>query len=298
MALTDKLPLTDPSDRQIPERLEEKIKRIVAGSFQRLIKDLEQGVANLRIEVNDLKKEVEDNTRLVRLMEPYVRDQIIRELKCQKEYEDEMHREAIYKNFFCGDMGLLYVFADILSGLSEMQRAGTPDHKEIERYYAKNFAPLGNNLTIVQGKLQKQAAEDASVPNYDEMSTEELLARRAQLESTLEQPLLYTRIWGAVHKTAEHICSDRFEQEISEAQPSAAFDMLAAKVRDLAYSLKSYGIEIVAHPSDTDASMFKETASPSIPSKPLVYRQSDGFVYSYGLINESKPFTFNIWIPT
>ena len=87
------------------------------------------------------------------------------------------------------------------------------------------------------------------------------------------------------------ICSQEFEDSI-ENNPDI-FKTLSHHILSLQKALRQNGIKIVAYPTEETENLFKPTATDEIPSKPLIYRAKDNYVYTYGLLNDLKPYTLN-----
>ena len=289
MGIRDKFGLTANSGEISPEAMED-IKALIVSVYRQSVANLEVAVSNLRQEVFDLKQQLQEKSYLIDMMEPYIRNGVINEIEALQKNCEDTRKEAAYRKFFSDNGGLLYLFADMLSGLSEILRTRSTDRNEVIKFYGRNFSSISNNLII----LEKNIESTPEQKNLSSMSLNELVRLRETLSSAenicenLE--LFYTKLWNSAGKLISLICSQDFEDSISNQD---SFEILSQHILSLQETLKQNGIEIVAHPTEKTENMFKPTATDEIPSKPLVYRQKDGFVYTYGLLNNLKPYILN-----
>lgn len=282
-----KFGLTTNSGEISPEAMED-IKALIVTVYKQSVANLEEGVAKLRQEVFSLKQQLQEKSRLIDVMEPYVRNILINDIEGLRNNNESLRKEAAYRKFFSGDMGFLYLFADILSGLSEIIRTRSTDSCEMIKFYGRNFSPVANNLIVL-----KEAVE--STPERKDLSSlslNDLIRERDSLsaaEKNSESPeLFYTDLWKSVESLMSLICSQDFEDSI-ENNPDI-LEILSNHILSLQATLRQNGIKIVTHPDEETKNLFKPTATDEIPSKPLICREKDNYVYTYGLINNLKPY--------
>ncbi|MDE6804216.1 MAG: hypothetical protein K2J29_06265 [Muribaculaceae bacterium] len=290
MGIRDKFGLPVNSSELSPEAMED-IKALIITVYKQSIANLEGGVAKLRIEVADLKQQLQEKSRLIDVMEPYVRNGLIKEIECLQDNNEAIRKESAYRKFFSGNMGFLYLFADILSGLSEIIRTLSTNSREIVKFYGRNFSSVANNLIVLKEIIESTPERK----DLSSMSLNDLLGLRDSLssqENGCETPeLFYTNLWKSVGNLILLICSQEFEDSI-ENNPDI-FKTLSHHILSLQKALRQNGIKIVAYPTEETENLFKPTATDEIPSKPLIYRAKDNYVYTYGLLNDLKPYTLN-----
>ena len=290
MGIRDKFGLTANSGEISPEAMED-IKALIVSVYRQSVANLEVAVSNLRQEVFDLKQQLQEKSYLIDMMEPYIRNGVINEIETLQKNCENTRKEAAYRKLFSDNGGLLYLFADMLSGLSEMLRTRSTDRNEVIKFYGRNFSSISNNLII----LEKNVESTSEPKNLSSLSLNELIELRNSLSSAENicenSEFFYTKLWASIEELILLICSQDFEDSISNNQDS--FEILSQHILSLQETLKQNGIKIVAHPTKETENMFKPTATDEIPSKPLIYREKDGFVYTYGLLNNLKPYILN-----
>ncbi|MDE5877292.1 MAG: hypothetical protein K2H47_07345 [Muribaculaceae bacterium] len=272
-----------PELNKTVSKLDKKISKL-----DKKVSELNEAVARERQEVFELKQQLQKKFYLIEVMEPYVRNGVINEIEGLLKSKEDDCKEAAYRKFFSDDRGFLYLFADMLSGLNEMLRTGSKDRNEVIKFYGRNFSLISNNLII----LEKTVESEPAMEDLSSMSLQDLVGLRNSLSSPENicenSQLFYTALWKSIEKLISLICSQEFEDSISNDQKS--FDTLSQHILSLRKTLKQNGIKIVAHPTVETKNMFKPAATDEIPSKPLIYREKDGFVYTYGVLNDIKPY--------
>lgn len=263
--------------------MNEEVERYVASLLRKYMSDMEVATANLRIEVDDLRKEVEEKSRIVGLLENYVRRTLVKDVLRLSREADAHKREVAIKKFFCGDMGFLFLFVNTLSGVSEMQRTQSLDKDAVKRLYCKNFYPVINSLMILRGALEQVSLSRDDIEN---MTTEQLLDKLENCSSDNVDHLFYTQLWNSLEGVISVVCDEEFENRI----PTMDIAWLVGYMKSIRTIMEENGIEIAESPTDGTEQLFMSAANADVPSMPLVRRVSDGYVYSYGIINTQKPF--------
>ncbi len=272
-----------------PEAMED-IKELIVSVYRQSVANLESAVANLRQEVYELRQQLQEKSYLIDMMEPYVRKEIINEINTLQKNNEAIRKENAYRKFFSDNRGFLYLFADILSGLSEIKRTCPKDRNEVIKFYGRNFSVVSNNLIILENTIKN--APEQKDPSA--MSLNDLFKLRDSLsseDSGENSYFFYTTLWESVEQPISLICSQNFEDSINNNENS--FELLSQHILSLQEALKGNGIKIVPQPTEETKELFKLTATDDIPSKPLIYREKDNYLYTYGLLNDLKPYTLN-----
>lgn len=285
-----KFGLTTNSGEISPEAMED-IKALIVTVYKQSVANLEEGVAKLRQEVFSLKQQLQEKSRLIDALEPYVRNILISDIESLRNNNEGIRKESAYRKFFSGDMGFLYLFADILSGLNEIVRTRSTDAREMIKFYGRNFSSIANNLIILKETVESTPEQKdlSSLSLNDLVELRDSLSAAEKNSESLE--LFYTNLWKAVENLISLICSQDFEDSIENNLD--IFEILSNHILSLQETLRQNGIKILAHPDEETKNLFKPTATDEIPSKPLIYREKDKYVYTYGLVNDLKPYILN-----
>lgn len=248
-------------------------------------------LASLRLEVNDLSNRLHAKDKeFLALKEEMaalkgahnrtsaaIKLLAIRELS-RKEMANR--REKAYHRFFCGNIGLLYRLGHILSAFSQLSSKVSPTAHDMLKAFSP-FINLANNLTVLDTELSRLALNAVVAPDN---SVDELLCRL----NTIDEECFYTKLWHVCEAPLRRLCDQTRDEGFEDPK---AYNALMVDVKDLLTNLRSCDIAVIPAPGYGFDTFFDNSKNETTPSRPLVMRVSNRYVYTRGLYNKLKPYT-------
>lgn len=260
------------------------IKELVVKVVERSNQVRDTAVANLRLEVYDLSNKLKALSDIVDVVMPIAESKLKDDLTSLNEQVVSIKKESIYKKFFSGDNGFLYQLPDILCGIKEIE-TGKVGLNEVRKFYAKNFYPVSNSIIVLESSLDN-IAQNNDIAN---MSFDDLIQFKEQLpkdikESTdLRFPKFYTNLWTAIEEYLKLLCDPSFEDRFEKEDCCSIKEELQGLINSITERLVGNGIEIIYSPDDESINGFMPSANSEIDVKPLIRREKDKYIYTYGL---------------
>lgn len=264
--------------------LQSYINELVVKVVERSNQVRDTAVANLRLEVYDLSNKLKALSDIVDVVMPIAESKLKDDLTSLNEQVVSIKKESVYKKFFSGDNGFLYQLPDILCGIKEIE-TGKVGLNEVRKFYAKNFYPVSNSIIVLESSLDN-IAQNNDIAN---MSFDDLIQFKEQLpkdikESTdLRFPKFYTNLWTAIEEHLKFLCDPSFEDRFKKEDCCSIKEELQGLINSITERLVGNGIEIIYSPDDESINGFMPSANSEIDVKPLIRREKDKYIYTYGL---------------
>lgn len=269
----------------------EKIRKIIEGIISEACEKLNRQAAALRLEVNDLSNRLDARDKEIQTLRDEVaslkaaQERGLAAIKASsvknfKQKEKANCAEKAYRKFFSGDNGLLYRLGHILSSFCQLSRKENPSENDMLKAFSP-FINMTNNLTVLDSELSEIAQSAVAVPD---IPIDELLLQG----STDDEEHFYTSLWQACETPLRRLCDQSRDDEFDAP---GAYDALTADVKELLAGLRSCDIAVIPSPGCGFDMFFDNSEAENTPSRPLVMRKSNRYVYTRGLYNTLKPYT-------
>lgn len=265
----------DLIERYLNEACEKSNRQLAALRFE--VKDLsdriganDKEILALREEMSSLKNAYEQTTAALRALAT----------KSLEQKEKANRTEKAYRKFFSGDNGLLYRLGHILSAFSQLSQKDNPNANNMLKAFSP-FINLANNLTVLDAELTGTATDTVTLP---EIPVEELVVRL----NSEDEECFYTKLWQECEAPLRRLCDQNRDEVFEEP---GAYDELMADVKELLGNLRSCDIAVIPEPDGCFDKYFDNSGNEITPSRPLVMRKSNSYVYTRGLYNSLKPYT-------
>lgn len=259
----------------INEACEKSNRQLAALRFE--VKDLsdrivakDKEILALREEIASLKNAYEQTESALRVL---TAKSLVRKEKANR-------TEKAYRKFFSSDNGLLYRLGHILSAFSQLSQKDNPNANDMLKAFSP-FINLANNLMVLDAELTGIATETVTLP---EIPVEELVLRL----NSEDEECFYTTLWQECEAPLRRLCDQNRDEAFEE---SGAYDALMADIKELLGNLRSCDIAVVPEPGSGFDKYFDNSGNEITPSRPLVMRKSNSYVYTRGLYNSLKPYT-------
>lgn len=278
MSLKNKLGFTD--GMSLPADVQSYVVKVVERSNQ--VRDT--AIANLRLEVYDLSNKLKGLSDKVDAILPFAESKLKEEVASLNEQLISIKKESIYKKFFSGDNGFLYQLPDILCGIKEIED-GRVGLNEVGKFYAKNFYPVSNSIIVLESSLDNIAqSNEISKMSFDDLiQLREQFSKFIQESNVLEFPLFYTNLWNAIVEYLKPLCDPSFEERFKEEDCRSITEELHGLINSIKKRIVDNGIEIIYSPDEESMSGFMPSNNSEIDFKPLIRREKDKYIYTYGL---------------
>lgn len=188
--------------------------------------------------------------------------------------------EKAYRKFFSGDNGLLYRLGHILSAFSQLSQKDDPNANDMLKAFSP-FINLANNLTVLDSEITGIAKDAVTMPD---IPIEELVLRL----NSEDEECFYTTLWQECEAPLRRLCDQNRDEAFEEP---GAYDALMVDVKELLGNLRSCDIAVVPVPDECFDKYFDNSGNEITPSRPLVMRKSNSYIYTRGLYNSLKPYT-------
>lgn len=244
-------------------------------------------IANLRLEVYDLSNQLKELSDKVDILLPIAESKLRDEIASLNEQIVSLKKESIYKKFFSGDNGFLYQLPDILCGIKEIEK-GDAGLNEVRKFYAKNFYPVSNIIIVLESSLDNIAqSNDISNVSFDDLiQLKDQLTKNIKESNDLGFPKFYTNLWTAIAEYLKPLCDPSFEDRFEKEDCCSIKEELQFLINSTAKRIVCNGIEIIYSPDDESMSGFMPSGNSEIEFKPLIRREKDKYIYTYGLYKE------------
>ncbi len=288
MSIKSKLGFTD--GLLLPPDVQSYINELVVKVVERSNQVRDTAIANLRLEVYDLSNKVKELSDKVDVLLPIAESKLRDELTSLNEQIISIKKESIYKKFFSGDNGFLYQLPDILCGIKEIE-TGQVGLNEVGKFYAKNFYPVSNSIIVLESSLDNIAHSD----DISNMSFDDLIQLRKQLTKFIKEsnelgfPKFYTNLWAAIAEYLKPLCDPSFEDRFEKEDCCSIKAELQGLINSITKRIADNGIEIIYSPDDESMSGFMPSTNSEIDFKPLIRREKDKYIYTYGLYKKIEP---------
>lgn len=290
MSIKSKIGFTD--GLMLPQDVQSYINELVVKVVERSNQTRDTAIANLRLEVYDLSNQLKELSDKVDILLPMAESKLRDELASLNEQIISLKKESIYKKFFSGNNGFLYQLPDILCGIKEIEKehAGL---NNVRKFYAKNFYPVSNSIVVLESSLGNIAQNnDISNMSFDELTQlREQFSKSIQESNELEFPLFYTNLWNAIVKYLKPLCDPSFEDRFEKEDCCSIKEELQGLINSIKKRIVDNGIEIIYSPDDESMSGFMPSNNSEIDFKPLIRREKDKYIYTYGLYNNKTDLT-------
>lgn len=285
MNLRDKIGITGGT--VITPEIQSYLNEVVVTLINRSNKGRDTAVANLRLEVYELSKKIEALSGKVEVLLPLAKSKLIDDIESLNTKVIDIKKENCYKKFFSGANGFLYQLPDILFGVKGLD-VNISDLNDVNRFYAKNFYPVSNNVIVLNSSLN--SIEDNS--EVSQMSFDELINLRAELTKIVNKyidfgfPSFYSNLWNAIENYLLRLCDPNYEENLVNTEPFVIKKELQDLIGNIEKELTQNGIEIIYSPTEDCENGFMPSVNSETSSKPLVRRARDKYIYAYGLYNK------------
>lgn len=282
MSLKNKLGFTD--GMSLPADVQSYINELVVKDVERSNQVRDTAIANLRLEVYDLSNKLKGLSDKVDVILPFAESKLKEEVASLNEQLISIKKESIYKKFFSGDNGFLYQLPDILCGIKEIED-GRVGLNEVGKFYAKNFYPVSNSIIVLESSLDNIAqSNEISKMSFDDLiQLREQFSKFIQESNVLEFPLFYTNLWNAIVEYLKPLCDPSFEERFKEEDCRSITEELHGLINSIKKRIVDNGIEIIYSPDEESMSGFMPSNNSEIDFKPLIRREKDKYIYTYGL---------------
>lgn len=272
------------NDSLLPPEVQSYITELTVKVVERSNQARDTAIANLRLEVYDLRNQLKKLSNKVDILLPIAEGKLREELASLNEQIISIKKERIYKKFFSGDNGFLYQLPDILCGIKEIH-TGQVGLYEVGKFYAKNFYPVSNSIIVLKGSLSN-IDKNCDISN---MSFDDLIKLREQLTKIINEsndlgfPKFYTNLWAALAEYLTPLCDPSFENRFEKEDCCSIKEELQGLINSITKRVVDNGIEIIYSPDDESMSGFMPSSNSEIDYKPLIRRKKDKYIYTYGL---------------
>lgn len=282
MSIKSRFGLTD--GLLLPPEVQSYINELVVKVVERSNQGRDTAIANLRLEVFELRNQLKELSDKVAILLPIAESKLKDELSLLNEQVISIKKESVYKKFFSGDNGFLYQLPDILCGIKEIE-AGKYGSNEVGKFYAKNFYPVSNGIIVLKSSLGNIAdGIDLSQKTFDELiKLREQLSKSIKESNELGFPLFYTNLWTAIEEYLTPLCDPSFEDRFEKEESRLITEELLELINNITKRLAGNGIEIIYSPDDESINGFMPSTNSEIDVKPLIRREKDKYIYTYGL---------------
>lgn len=282
MSLKNKLGFTD--GMSFPADVQSYINELIVKVVERSNQVRDTAIANLRLEVYDLSNKVKGLSDKVDVLLPFAESKLKEEVESLNEQLISIKKESIYKKFFSGDNGFLYQLPDILCGIKEIED-GRVGLNEVGKFYAKNFYPVSNSIIVLESSLDNiiQSNEISKMSFEDLIQLREQLSKFIQESNVLEFPLFYTNLWNAIVEYLKPLCDPSFEERFEKEDFCSITEELHGLINSIKKRIVDNGIEIIYYPDEESQSGFMPSNNSEVDFKPLIRREKDKYIYTYGL---------------
>lgn len=282
MSIKSKLGFTD--GLLLPPEVKSYITELTVKVVERSNQTRDTAIANLRMEVYDLSNRLKELSDKVDILLPIAESKLKEELSLLKEQEKAIKKENIYKKFFSGDNGFLYQLPDILCGIKEIEKE-CATLNEVGKFYAKNFYPVSNSIIVLNSSLDNiEEGIDVSQKSFDELiKLREQISKYIKESNELGFPLFYTNLWTAIEGYLKPLCDPSFEDRFEKEDCQLITAELVELINNIKERLVVNGIEIIYSPDDDSINGFMPSTNSEIDVKPLIRREKDRYIYTYGL---------------
>ena len=282
MSLKSKLGFTD--GMLFPPDVQSYITELVVKVVERSNQARDTAIANLRLEVYDLSNKLKGLSDKVDVLLPIAESKLKEEVASLNEQFISFKKEGIYKKFFSGDNGFLYQLPDILCGIKDIED-GRVGLNEVGKFYAKNFYPVSNSIIVRESSLDNIAKNnEISNMSFDELiQLREQFSKFIQESNVLDFPLFYTNLWNAIVEYLKPLCDPNFEERFEKEDCRSIKEELHGHINSIKKRIVDNGIEIIYSPDEESLSGFMPSNNNEIDFKPLIRREKDKYIYTYGL---------------
>lgn len=282
MSIKSRLGLSD--GLLLPPEVQSYINELIVKVVERSNQVRDTAIANLRMEVYDLSNQLKELSGKVDVLLPIAESKLKEELSLLNEQVIAIKKESIYKKFFSGDNGFLYQLPDILCGITDIEY-GHVGLNEVGKFYAKNFYPVSNSIIVLNSSLENiEQGIDVTQKSFDELiKLREQLSKYIKESSELGFPLFYTNLWAAIEEYLKPLCNTSFEDRFEKEECHQITAELVGLINNIKEKLVVNGIEIIYSPDDESINGFMPSTNSEIDVKPLIRREKDKYIYTYGL---------------